>query len=131
MIEKLNTRTNDDEDELCVNQISTNAKCIFISIGLAAGYWFAPPRNKWILIGILYFTYLAIAYYDHWYDCRNNQFGPTYLRHFYEIFKPYDSVQREKYRNLCPETAKKILYIDIAVLIAIIALLPKFLAWNP
>jgi hypothetical protein len=129
MIEKLTTRKKDDK--LCHDKISTNAKCIFISIGLALAYWFTPPRNKWVLIGILYFTYLVIAHYDHWYDCRHRQFGPTYLRHFYEIFKPYDSVQREKYRNLCPDVAKKILYVDIALLIAIFIALPKFLAWNP
>lgn len=111
--------------------VSTNLKCIVISFALAGAYWFAPPRNKWVLLGILYFTYLAIAWYDWIYVCTNNSFGPTYLRHFYEWAKPYDSDQSKKYRNLCPELEKKILYVDIAVLLAALAITPHFLAWNP
>ena len=80
----------------CKNEFVTcvcAAKCIIISIALALFYWFAPHRNKYVLLFILYFTYLLIAYYDHYYDCGRGQFGPTFLRTYYEWAKPKNSKQ--------------------------------------
>ena len=131
-MDRLPSRNRIDEEPDCyAGPITGNAKCIVISFALAAGYWFAPHRNKWVLVGILYFTYLCIAWYDYWYDCRANQFGPTYLQHFYDFAKPQDSDQNKKYRNLCPDLARKILYVDIVVAVILLMLLPRFLAWTP
>ena len=47
--------------------ITGNIKCIIISIILALLYWFLPSKNKYVLIFILYITYILIAYYDYIY----------------------------------------------------------------
>lgn len=109
--------------------IYTNIKCILISIGLALGYWFAPPKNKWVLLGILFFTYLAIAWYDE-YLC-SKPLGPTYLKWYYDWGKPPKSFQSKAYDNLCPELERNILTVDIMVLIIILLLTPAFLRWDP
>ena len=44
--------------------ITGNIKCIVISICLALAYWLVPHRNKYVLLFILYTTYILIAYYD-------------------------------------------------------------------
>jgi hypothetical protein len=109
--------------------IYANMKCIVISLVLAAGYWFAPPKNKWVLLGILYFTYLAIAWYDE-YLC-SKPFGPTYLKFFYDWAKPSSSMQSVKYDNLCPNIESQILTIDLVIILIGIILAPRFLRWNP
>jgi len=111
--------------------VDTNLKCIVISLFLAAGYWYLPKKNKWVLLGILYFIYLAIAWYDHWYDCRRNALGPTYLKFFYSWAKPKDSYQNILYANTCKKLNNKILFIDMLVLFCGIILLPSFLKWRP
>ena len=58
-----------------------NWKCIIFTMILAIGYWFLPKKNKWILLGLLYFPYLVLAWYDHYYKCERNM-GPTYLAFF-------------------------------------------------
>lgn len=116
--------------EKCYNgPLTGNAKCVIISLLFAIFYWYAPSKNKWILLGILYFTYLLIAWYDY-YLC-DRVLTPTYLRHFYEWAKPRGSVQSELYRSLCPDAAKKILRVDIIIGIIGIMLMPLFLKWNP
>ena len=115
----------------CYNgQVATNTRCIVITFILALGYWFLPHHNKWVLLAILYFTYLAIAWYDHWYQCQRN-LGPTYLAHFYAPLKPQDSDQIQKYKNMCPAISKKIWIIDGIVFGVLLVLLPFFLKWNP
>jgi len=109
--------------------ITGNAKCIVISFILAAGYWYAPPRNKWVLLSILYFTYLAIAWYDQ-YLC-HRVLTPSYLRHFYEWAKPRESMQTQQYKNLCPDSARKILIVDVIIFIVLLWSFPLFLKWTP
>ena len=109
--------------------LTGNAKCVIISVLLAIGYWFTPPKNKWVLVGILYFTYLAIAWYDA-YLCERT-LTPSYLRHFYDWAKPRNTYQHEQYHNLCPSAEKKILIVDVIIAIVIVLLFPTFLAWNP
>lgn len=110
--------------------LSANLKCVVISLILAGAYWFLPKKNKWVLLGILYFTYLFIAWYDHIYKAER-AFGPTYLKHFYHFLKPQDSVQNILYKNMCPENDKKIILVDIVVLLVIICLAKPFLDWKP
>lgn len=111
--------------ECYAGPVETNTKCVVISFLLAAGYWFAPPKNKLVLVAILYFTYLAIAWYDYLYDCKRN-FGPTYLRHFYEIFKPPQSRQVKLYKRLCPDIARQIFIVDIVVFAIVMVAFYKF-----
>lgn len=114
---------------VCYNgPLTGNAKCVLISISLALGYWFAPPKNKWVLIGILYFTYIAIAWYDA-YLC-DRRLTPSYLRHFYDWAKPRNTHQHEQYKKLCPSAERKILIADIIVALVIILTFPLFLSWK-
>jgi hypothetical protein len=110
--------------------LTGNLKCILLSLALATGYWFAPRRNKWVLLGILYFSYLVIAWYDHIYACQR-QLGPSPLMHFYKALKPADSDQMRAYNDLCPETYRIILAFDVVVLVTLVALAPAFLRWRP
>lgn len=111
--------------------ITGNIKCIVFSLILAALYWYLPYRNKYVLLFILYITYLVIAYYDVIYDCRRGQFGPTFLRTYYEWAKPKNSRQNIIYSNLCPENKRIILLVDIVVFILILLLAPYFIRWKP
>lgn len=118
--------------EMCYDgPLTGNVKCIVLSLFLASFYWYAPPKNKWILVGILYFTYLALAYYDYHYDCRYGEFGPSPLRHFYDFAKPKNSKQAIVYKSLCKNKSNLILIIDVVILIGILAFLPTFLKWQP
>jgi hypothetical protein len=109
--------------------LTGNAKCVVISILLAIGYWFSPPKNKWVLVGILYFTYIAIAWYDA-YLCERT-LTPSYLRHFYDWAKPRNTFQHQQYQNLCASAERKILIVDVIIAIAIVLMFPMFLAWKP
>ena len=111
--------------------ITGNVKCIVISLVLAAAYWYAPHKNKYVLLFILYVTYILIAYYDNFYDCRRWQFGPTFLKTYYEWAKPPSSKQNIIYSNLCPDKKKLIMIVDVVVFIALIALTPAFIRWKP
>jgi hypothetical protein len=114
----------------CYNgPLTGNAKCVIITICLALGYWFAPQKNKWVLIGILYFTYIAIAWYDA-YLCERT-LTPSYLRHFYDWAKPRNTHQHEQYKNLCASAKRKILVADIAIALVSVLMFPKFLCWKP
>lgn len=114
----------------CYNgPLTGNSKCVVLSLFLAISYWYAPPRNKWVLVGILYFTYLAIAWYDA-YLC-DRKLTPSYLRHFYDWAKPRNTLQSEQYKNLCPSAERKILIVDIIILLLILILSPMFMEWNP
>ena len=67
-----------------------NIKCIIFTALLAGGYWFLPPKNIWVLFFLLWFPYLAMAWYDYMYDCRN-KLGPTIVpfgRYVWLPFKP-------------------------------------------
>ena len=126
----INNSNNNNKIKQCWRgSLFGNSKCVIISLICALFYWFAPPKNKWILLGILYFTYLLIAYYDEYLSSR--KYTPTYLRHFYEVLKPKYSEQRKMYNNLCPDIARKILLVDIVILCIGILYIPNFLAWKP
>jgi len=121
----------DKKDKPCYDaKPSVNWKCIWFTVGLASGYWFLPKKNKWILLALLYFPYILLAYYDHWYDCRRNM-GPTYLAMFYHWAKPQDSKQINDFKNWCPEIRKKVLMIDFVILLGGLFLLPMFMKWKP
>jgi|TARA_B110000261_G_C13029111_1_gene335489 hypothetical protein len=111
--------------------ITGNIKCIIISLALAALYWFLPSKNKYVLLTILYVTYLLIAYYDHFYDCRRGQFGPTFLKTYYDWAKPKTSKQSIIYSNMCPDKVRTIMIVDIAVFVCLLFAAPIFFRWTP
>ena len=107
-----------------------NWKCIVFTFVLAIGYWFLPKRNKWVLLALLYFPYLALAWYDHWYVCKRNM-GPTYLSLFYWWGKPHNSTQIKQYKNWNPIIKNKVFMVDMILLVVGVVLFPIFLRWKP
>lgn len=110
---------------------SVNLKCIVFTMTLVTGYWFLPSRNKWVLLGLLYMPYLVMAWYDHKYDCNRNRFGPTFLMHYYDWAKPMYSYQVQTYENWHPKWKRIVLGVDVALLIVIGMLAPRFIKWKP
>ena len=93
-----------EKKEECYNvKPVVNWKCIWFTLALAGGYWFLPKKNKWILLALLYFPYIVLAFYDHHYDCKRNM-GPTYLAMFYHWAKPQDSKQIKDYKKFVEES---------------------------
>lgn len=87
---------------------SLNIKCIIFTFLLAGGYWYLPPKKLWILIALLYFPYLALAWYDYVYDCRAGLLQPTVFpfgEYLYLPFKPPD--YKERYTNMSQEKKTK------------------------
>ena len=107
-----------------------NLKCIVFTIVLASGYWFVPKRNKWVLLFLLYFPYLILAWYDHVYICERNM-GPTYLSLFYAWAKPKNSAQIKEYKDWNPVIKKRVLKVDLAIFVIGLACVPAFLKWSP
>lgn len=87
---------------------SLNPKCIVFTLLLAGGYWYLPPKKLWILVALLYFPYLALAWYDYVYDCRIGLLQPTVFpfgEYLYLPFKPPD--YKERYDKMSPERKSK------------------------
>jgi hypothetical protein len=81
-----------------------NLKCIIFTAVLAGGYWYLPHKNLWVLLFLLWFPYIALAWYDYGYDCKN-KLEPTVVpfgRLFWLPFKPpgykdeFDKMEPEK-----------------------------------
>ncbi len=104
-----------DNNKYYEGEPTWNVKCIVFTLVLALGYWFLPPKNKWVLICLLYFPYLVLAWYDYIYQCKRNM-GPTYLSLFYKWAKPKDSQQIKDYDNWDPKIKNKVLLVDIIIL---------------
>lgn len=115
----------------CVDiEPATNVKCIVFTVFIIGIYWFLP-RNKWFLLLLLYLPYLLMAWYDEWYNCER-EFGPTYLRMFYEWAKPPGSKQSIAYKNWCPKHANKVFVVDMIILVLfLIFFFGFFLKWQP
>jgi hypothetical protein len=104
----------------CVKPV-VNWKCVVLTIVLALAYWYLPYRNGFVLLAILYFTYLALAWYDYWYACKRNM-GPTYLSLFYAPFKPQESEQIQEYKNWHPTIKQRVLKVDIVIAVIVLSL---------
>ena len=77
-----------------------NVKCIVFSLLLSLGYWFAPHRNLWILAFLIWFPYIALAWYDWAYKCQD-KLHPTVVpfgRYIWLPFKPPD--YKDEFNNL-------------------------------
>ena len=67
-----------------------NIKCVLFTAAIAGGYWYLPPKNFWVLFILLWLPYIALAWYDYSYNCRD-KLGPTVVpfgRYFWLPFKP-------------------------------------------
>ena len=67
-----------------------NIKCIIFTAILAGGYWYLPPKNLWILAFLIWFPYIALAWYDYSYNCQD-KLKPTLVpfgRYIWLPFKP-------------------------------------------
>jgi hypothetical protein len=76
-----------------------NLKCIVFTAVLAGGYWYLPHKNVYILLFLLWFPYLALAWYDWSYNCQS-KLMPTAVpfgRYIWLPFKPpgYKQVYEE------------------------------------
>lgn len=67
---------------------SFNVKCIVFTVALAGGYWLAPPKSPWVLGLLLWLPYIAMAWYDHVYDCRDKM-DPTVVPFGRILFLPF------------------------------------------
>lgn len=67
---------------------SFNVKCILFTAAVAGGYWWLPARNLWVLAVLLWLPYVAMAWYDHLYDCANKM-GPTIVPFGRWLFLPF------------------------------------------
>jgi hypothetical protein len=89
-----------------------NVKCIIFSLVLSLGYWFAPHRNLWVLAFLLWFPYLALAWYDWSYKCQD-KLQPTVVpfgRYIWLPFKPPD--YKKEFENLDPATIQVMDQVD-------------------
>ena len=65
-----------------------NLKCIILTILIAGGYWYFPQKNIFVLIFLLWIPYVALAWYDYSYDCRDKM-QPTMFPFGRYIFLPF------------------------------------------
>ncbi len=108
---------------------SLNIKCIVFTLLIAGGYWYLPPKKLWILVALLYFPYLALAWYDYVYDCRIGLLQPTIFpfgEYVYLPFKPpdykerYEKLPQEK-KDRMKEYGRLVAAIIIGVVLTILA----------
>lgn len=100
---------------------SLNIKCIIFTAILAAGYWFAPHKNLWVLAFLIWFPYIALAWYDYTYDCRD-KLKPTLVpfgRNIWLPFKPPG--YKEEFNKMPPEQIQAMNKIDHIVFWTLIA----------
>lgn len=65
-------------------------KCVVFSALLSGGYWFLPHKNLLVLAFLIWAPYIAMAWYDYAYDCRD-KLQPTLVpfgRRLWLPFKP-------------------------------------------
>ena len=107
-----------------------NLKCIVVTLYLATGYWFLPAQNKYVLLGLCFFPYLWLSYYDVIFDARRN-LGPTYLADFYDWLKIPNSKQIIVWKNWAPKWRRRVQFVDFFILLALIPTLYFFMKWKP
>ena len=85
---------------------SLNPKCIVFTVLLAAGYWYLPSKNIRVLVALLYFPYLAMAWYDHVYECKF-QLEPTVFPFGRFVYLPFKPPEYQKKFDALPESKKR------------------------
>lgn len=64
-----------------------NWKCVWFTAIIAGGYWVLPPKSLWVLFLLLILPYVAMAWYDYAYDCKN-KLKPTLVPFGRTLFLP-------------------------------------------
>lgn len=67
-----------------------NIKCVLFTAVIAGGYWYLPHHSLFVLLFLLWFPYIAMAWYDYAYQCEPH-LGPTLIpfgQYFWLPFKP-------------------------------------------
>jgi hypothetical protein len=102
--------------------LALNLKCVIFSFLIAGGYWYLPQKNLAVLVALLYFPYLALAWYDYYYQC-NYKLQPTIFplgRWLYLPFKPQE--YKDAYANLSEEAKQTIAKWDRFFILGIIGI---------
>lgn len=86
-----------------------NIKCIIFSLLLAGGYWYLPKRRLWILVALLYFPYLALAWYDYYYKCQSGLLQPTVFPFGEYLYLPYKPPDYKERYNKMPQERKDVM----------------------
>lgn len=103
-----------------------NIKCIIFTLILALGYWFAPHKNLWVLAFLIWFPYIALAWYDYSYDCKD-KLKPTLVpfgRYVWLPFKPPG--YKEEFDKLPKEQIQAMNKLDHIMVWSIIAVAATF-----
>ena len=93
-----------------------NITCIIFTAILAAGYWFAPHKNLWVLSFLIWFPYIALAWYDYSYNCQD-KLKPTLVpfgRYIWLPFKPPG--YKKAFDELPPEQIQAMNTLDHLIL---------------
>ena len=107
--------------------LALNIKCVIFTLMIAGGYWYLPSKNIPVLVALLYFPYLALAWYDYIYKCEY-KLQPTLFpigRWLYLPFKPDD--YKQSYEDLSDQSKQKIAKWDRFFIFIIIGAL---LVWG-
>ena len=89
-----------------------NIKCIIFTVILAAGYWYLPHKNPWVLAFLIWFPYIALAWYDWTYKCQD-KLQPTIVpfgRYVWLPFKPPG--YKEAFNELPPDKIEAMNKLD-------------------
>ena len=116
--------------------LAFNIKCVIFSLLLASGYWYLPHKNVAVLAALLYFPYLAMAWYDYIYECKY-KLHPTIFpfgRWLYLPLKPPD--YKDEYENLSVESKDKIAEWDrffffIILGVVLVFFIQLYGKWDP
>jgi hypothetical protein len=97
-----------------------NIKCVLFTLVLAGGYWFLPAKNLLVLFFLLWFPYIALAWYDYSYKCQD-KLKPTVIpfgRYIWLPFKPQG--YKEAFKRLPVETIRTMDHVDAWTLVFIV-----------
>lgn len=84
-----------------------NPKCIVFAAALMISYWFLPNRNPFLLPLIFIVGYIAMAWYDHLYNCDSKLYSGTAIGP--NTIDTWGKPQRRKYKNTKSHTGAKLL----------------------
>jgi hypothetical protein len=108
---------------------SFNLKCIVFTAGVAGGYWYLPPRSRWVLALLLWLPYVAMAWYDYRYDCQDKM-QPTLVpfgRYLFLPFKP--AGYRAEYGKMAQAQIDAMARVDHVVAWSAVAACAAGLLW--
>lgn len=84
-----------------------NPKCIVFSLVLMLAYWYLPQRNPFMLPLIFVVAYVAMAWYDHLYDCDMKMYGAKYGGILSAPWKPQRRTEPSEGKKLLPNQENK------------------------